>query len=122
MRFICICESETSAMRYLFLLLLIAALAPMMGCDDMRPAPIESALSHLSTAELVEKADSALERLEYSHGKVGVNLGRVGMRMELRTLQSCLEQLGYFEGPRLGILDDKTVTAIEHYLDSRGHL
>ena len=85
----------------------------------MRPAPIESALSHLSTAELIDRTDSSLERLKYSDGMVGVNLGRVGMRMELRTLQSCLEQLGYFKGPRLGILDEVTIDAIERYLENR---
>ncbi len=109
-------------MRHLLFLIIVAVLPLTVGCDNMRPAPIESELSHLSIVELVEKADSALSRLEYSHGKVGVNLGRVGMRMELRTLQSCLEQLGYFEGPRLGILDDKTVASIERYLDNRDNL
>ncbi|MGM0831956.1 peptidoglycan-binding protein [Halomonas qinghailakensis] len=108
-------------MRHL-LLFLFAFLPLMMGCDNMRPTPITSELLHLSVAELVGKIDSALSRLEYSNGKVGVNLGRVGMRMELRTLQSCLEQLDYFDGPRLGILDDKTVAAIERYLANRDSL
>ena len=85
----------------------------------MRPEPIESALSHLSSDELMDKLDASLERLEYAEGDVGVNLGRVGMRMELRTAQSCLEQLGYYDGPRLGILDPTTIEAIERYLHDR---
>lgn len=103
----------------LFLFIIIIPLLLLSGCDNMRPAAIESALSHLSTTELIERTDTSLKRLEYSSGKVGVNLGRVGMRMELRTLQSCLEQLGYFEGPRLGILDEITINAIERYLENR---
>ncbi len=104
-------------MRYCLSLLLIIVMLIGTACDSMRPEPIESALSHLTTEELEAKADRMIQRLEYSSGEVGVNLGRVGMRMDLRTLQSALEQLGYFEGPRLGILDPVTVDAIDRYLE-----
>lgn len=101
------------------LLLILITLLFLSGCDELRPAPIESNLEHLSVEALVQKLDQALHRLDYHQGNVGANLGRVGMRMELRTVQSCLEQLGLFDGPRLGILDDKTVDAINHYLENR---
>lgn len=103
----------------LYITLLVISLMLVSACDSMRPEPIESALAHLTTEELKEKVDRSLHRLEYHDGDVGVNLGRVGMRMELRTVQSGLEQLGYFEGPRLGILDSITVDAIDRYLENR---
>lgn len=101
------------------LLLILISLLTLSACDNMRPAPVESNLEHLGVESLIQKLDQALQRLEYHQGEVGANLGRVGMRMELRTVQSCLEQLGLFEGPRLGILDAKTVDAIERYLENR---
>lgn len=104
------------------LLMILIAMLLLTGCDNMRPEPIESNLTNLSVEALILRLDNALQRLEYQQGEVGANLGRVGMRMELRTVQSSLEQLGYFNGPRLGILDDKTVDAIDRYLENRTSL
>jgi peptidoglycan hydrolase-like protein with peptidoglycan-binding domain len=100
------------------LICLIAALL-ISACDNMRPEPVESNLADLSQAELSIKIDRSLQQLAYDEGQVGANLGRVGMRMELRSVQSYLEQLGYYEGPRLGILDATTVDAIDRYLENR---
>ncbi|WLD57623.1 peptidoglycan-binding protein [Salinispirillum sp. LH 10-3-1] len=103
--------------RFISLLIGIVTLSVVLsGCDNMRPQPIESAVSHLSEAEVRQRLYRSLDRLGYADGTVQANLGRVGMRMELRDAQTYLEALGYYDAPRLGILDTHTVTALEAFV------
>lgn len=95
---------------------LFSLIVLLSGCDNMRPQPIESAVSHLSAEEVRVRLYRSLDRLGYADGTVQANLGRVGMRMELRDAQTYLEALGYYDAPRLGILDTHTVTALEAFV------
>ncbi len=69
--------------------------------------------------ELIDSITQSLDKLGYHNGQVRANLGQVGQRLELRTLQYHLELLGYYEGPRLGLLDPVTITAIEQFKASQ---
>lgn len=95
--------------------LILTPILLLSGCDNMRPQPIESAVSHLSEAELTSRLYRSLDRLGYADGQVSANLGRVGMRMELRDAQTVLAALGYYDAPRLGLLDPRTLAALEAF-------
>lgn len=90
----------------------------LSGCDEMRPEPIPEP-AQADEQALIRQIEHSLGRLGYAQGQVTANLGQVGQRLELRTLQYNLAQLGYFEGPRLGLLDPVTVSAIEAFLASQ---
>lgn len=94
----------------------LAILLLLTGCDGMRPQPIESALTHLEDSAVQQRLNLSLTRLGYAEGEVAVNLGRTGMRMELRQAQAYLHRLGYYDAPQLGILDAPTINAIDRFL------
>ncbi len=104
-----------AALSRIFFLLLCLSLS---SCDDMRPEPI--VLDNIPEEQaLVDSVNQSLKKLGYHDGKVQANLGQVGQRLELRSLQYNLELLGYYEGPRLGLLDPVTIAAIEQYIASQ---